>query len=240
MTRRLPVRTYCEKAPLFFRGRKKGLLWWHTTVTAKPKTSRQKQKHRCKTKNLTAKTKYLTAKPKTSRQKQNTSRQNQILHSKSKIALVLPRGIWFLLWSISCWFCREVFSFAVWILVLPWGFWFCCEVFGFAVRFSVLPWGQLVFAVRLLVLPWQLASPQTSLGARLSRIHDKRTPKDVCGEATWQWDTVKEDRTRQQSLPAKPRLPPLIRDWEIIKKTEIPLSLPSPVVKRIWLIFFRW
>ena len=36
-----------------------------------------------KTKNLTAKTKYLTEKPK-------TSRQNQILHSKSKIALVLP------------------------------------------------------------------------------------------------------------------------------------------------------
>ena len=30
-----------------------------------------------------------------------------------------------------------------------------------------------------------LASPQTSFGVRLSRIHmrDKRTPKDVCGEA---------------------------------------------------------
>ena len=62
--------------------------------------------------------------------------------------------------------------------------------------------------LRLLVLPWQL------------------------------WATVKEDRTRQQSLPAKPRLPPLIRDWEIIKKAEISLSLPSPVVKRIRLIFF--
>ena len=57
-----------------------------------------------KTKNLTAKTKYLTEKPK-------TSRQNQILHSKSKIALVLPWGIWFLLWSI--WFCRKVLGFAV-------------------------------------------------------------------------------------------------------------------------------
>ena len=44
-------------------------IWWPTTVTAKPKTSRQKQKHHGKTKNLTAKTKYLTAKPKTSRQK---------------------------------------------------------------------------------------------------------------------------------------------------------------------------
>ena len=84
MTRRLPVRTYCEKAPLFFSGRKKGILWWHTTFTAKPKTSRQKQKHQRKTKNLTAKTKYLTAKPKTSRQKQNTSRQNQKPHGKTK------------------------------------------------------------------------------------------------------------------------------------------------------------
>ena len=51
-------------------------LWWPTTVTAKPKTSRQKQKHHGKTKNLTAKPKI--------------SRQNQILHSKNKIALVLP------------------------------------------------------------------------------------------------------------------------------------------------------
>ena len=29
-----------------------------------------------------------------------------------------------------------------------------------------------------------LASPQTSFGVRLSRMRDKRTPKDVCGEAT--------------------------------------------------------
>ena len=72
-------------------------LWWPTTVTAKPKTSRQKQKHHGKnkiphgkTKNLTAKTKYLTAKPK-------TSRQNQILHSKNKIALVLPLVFAFLI-----------------------------------------------------------------------------------------------------------------------------------------------
>ena len=62
------------------------ILWWPTTVTAKPKTSRQKQKHHGKTKNLTAKTKYLAAKPKTSRQKQNTSRQNQKPHFlKSKL-----------------------------------------------------------------------------------------------------------------------------------------------------------
>ena len=55
-----------------------------------PQLSRQNQKPNGKnkiphgkTKNLTAKTKYLTAKPK-------TSWQNQILHSKNKIALVLP------------------------------------------------------------------------------------------------------------------------------------------------------
>ena len=61
--------------------------------------------------------------------------------------LLLPWGIWFLLWSI--WFCREVFGFAVRFLVLPWGFCFCREVFGFAVRYFV-------FAVRFLVSPWRL------------------------------------------------------------------------------------
>ena len=54
-------------------------------LTAKTKTSRQNQKTHGKTKNLTAKAKYLTAKPKTSRQKQNTSRQNQKPHGKNKI-----------------------------------------------------------------------------------------------------------------------------------------------------------
>ena len=125
----------------FFRSdrvrRKSHSLWWPTTFTAKPKTSRQKQKHHGKTKNLTAKTKYLTAKPK-------TSRQNQILHSKSKIALVLP---WVFAFAV-----RYLVGFAVrvlsWgILFLPWAFWFCSEVFVFAVRFSVLPWG-------ILFLPW--------------------------------------------------------------------------------------
>ena len=62
-------------------------LWWPTTVTTKPKTSRQNRKPHGKTKNLTAKTKYLTAKPKTSRQKQNTSRQNQKPHGKTKYSL---------------------------------------------------------------------------------------------------------------------------------------------------------
>ena len=64
-------------------------LWWTTTVTAKPKTSRQKQKHHGKIKNLTTKTKYLTAKTKYLTAKTKTSRQTQILHSKNKTALVL-------------------------------------------------------------------------------------------------------------------------------------------------------
>ena len=81
--------------------------------------------------NLTAKTKYVTAKPK-------TSRQNQILHSKIKIALVLP-------WVFA--FAVRYLVFAVKYLFLPWGLWFCREGFGFVVRYFV-------FAVRFLVLPW--------------------------------------------------------------------------------------
>ena len=114
------LRSGCE--PTFF---------WPTTVTAKPKTSRQKQKHHGETKNLTAKTKYVTAKPK-------TSRQNQILHSKNKIALVLP-------WVFA--FAVRYLVFAVKYLFLPWGLWFCREGFGFVVRYFV-------FSVRFLVLPW--------------------------------------------------------------------------------------
>ena len=105
----------------------------NSRVTAKPKTSWQKQKHHGKTKNLTAKTKYLTAKPK-------ISRQNQILHSKNKIALVLP-------WVFA--FAVRYLVFAVKYLVLPWGLWFCHQVFGFVMRYFV-------FAVRFLVLLWQL------------------------------------------------------------------------------------
>ena len=81
--------------------------------------------HKChgKTKNLTART--------------NTSRQNQILHSKNKIALVLP-------WVFA--FAVRYLVFAVKYLVLPGGLWFCHEDFSFAVRYFV-------FAVRFLVLP---------------------------------------------------------------------------------------
>ena len=128
-------------------------LLWPTTVTAKtkyltakPKTSRQKQKPHGKTKNLTAKPK--------------TSRQNQILHSKNKIALVSP-------WVFA--FAVRYLVFAVKYLFLPWGLWFCREGFGFvvryfvfAVRFLFLPWGFLCchevvcFCHEVLVLPWQL------------------------------------------------------------------------------------
>ena len=73
------------------------VLWWPTTVTAKPKTSRRKQ---------------------------NTSRQNQVLHSKNKKALVLPWvfafAVRYLVFAVKylvlpwgIWFCREVFGFAV-------------------------------------------------------------------------------------------------------------------------------
>ena len=109
-----------------------------------PQLSRQNQKPHGKNKNI-------TAKPKTSRQKQNTSRQNQkphgktenllakpILHSKNKIALVLP-------WVFA--FAVRYLAFPVKYLVLPWGLWFCREVFGFVVRYFVLD-------VRFLVLPW--------------------------------------------------------------------------------------
>ena len=75
-------------------------------------------------------TKYLTAKPK-------ISRQNQILHSKNKIALVLP-------WVFA--FAVRYLAFAVKYLVLPLGLWFCREVFCFVERYFV-------FAVRFSVLP---------------------------------------------------------------------------------------
>ena len=84
-----------------------GYLWWPTTVTVKPKTSRQKQKHHGKTKNLTAKTKYLTAKPNASQQKQNS--------------FGFAVGICFCREVFG--FCSEVFDFAVRFLVLPWQLW---------------------------------------------------------------------------------------------------------------------
>ena len=98
-------------------------LRWPTTVTEKPKTSRQKQKPHGKTKNLSTKpktsrqnqklhgknkiphgkTKNLTAKPKTSRQNQIPHSKNQILHGKTKY----PRQN------------QSYFVFAVTFLVLP-------------------------------------------------------------------------------------------------------------------------
>ena len=72
-------------------------------LTAKPKTSRQKQNTSRQNQNPHGKTKDLTAKPNTSQQKPNTSRQKQIPTAKPKL---------------FC-FCREVFGFAVRFLFLP-------------------------------------------------------------------------------------------------------------------------
>ena len=95
-----------------------------------------------------SKIKNLTAKPKTSRQKQNTTRQNQKPHGKNNLtekpntsqqkqnsfgfavrSLVLPWGFWFCR-EVFC-FCRKVFGFAVRFLFSPRSFRFCCEVFCF-------------------------------------------------------------------------------------------------------------
>ena len=77
-------------------------IWWPTSVTAKPKTSKQKQKPHGKTKNL-------TAKPNTSQQKQNS--------------FGFAVGICFCheVFGFCCevfGFGREVFGFAVRFLVL--------------------------------------------------------------------------------------------------------------------------
>ena len=103
-------------------------LWWPTTVTAKPKTSRQKQN-------------TSRQNQKTSRQKQNTSPQNQKPHGKTKYFTAKAKYLWF---------CRGylLLPWGIWTN-WSWGLWFCLEVFGFVVRYFV-------FAVRFLVLPWQL------------------------------------------------------------------------------------
>ena len=79
-------------------------LGWPTTVTAKPKTSRQKPNNSRQNRKPHAKNKNLTAKPKTSRQKQKphgktenltaktkTSRQNRKPHGKNKNLTAKPK-----------------------------------------------------------------------------------------------------------------------------------------------------
>ena len=92
-----------------------------------PQLSRQKQKHHGKTKNLTAKTKYLIAKPSTSQQ----IRQNSFDFA---VGICFCREVFG--------FCCEVFGFTVRFLVLLWGIlflsWGFREVFVFGMRFSVL------------------------------------------------------------------------------------------------------
>ena len=108
--------------------------------------------------NCHCKTKNLTAKPKTSRQKQNTSRQNQKPHGsrqtqkphgkkQQNTSQQKPNSFGFAVGICFCrevfGFCLEVFGFAMRSLVLPWGFCcrevfcFCREVFGFALRYFV-------------------------------------------------------------------------------------------------------
>ena len=92
---------------------------------SKPKTSRQKQKHHGKTKNLTAKPKYLMAKTKTSRQNQNTSWQNQKPHCKTKDLTAKPNTSQ---QKPNASRQKQIPK------AKPKLFCFCCEVFGFAVR----------------------------------------------------------------------------------------------------------
>ena len=119
-------------------------LRWPTTVTAKPKSSRQKQdiilhgktenltaktkntsrqnrkpqktmqKPHGKTKNLTAKTKKPHGKTKDLTAKPNTSQQKPNTSRQKQIPTAKPK--------LFC-FCCEVFVFAVRFLVLPWQFW---------------------------------------------------------------------------------------------------------------------
>ena len=117
------------------------ILRWPTTVTAKPKTSRQNQNTSLQNRKPHLKTENLTAKPKSSRQNQRPHGKNnmQCFTAKTKYLTAKAntqgktKAILLLLWSI--WFCRTVFCFCREV------FCFCCEVSGFAVMFLVLPWG---------------------------------------------------------------------------------------------------
>ena len=92
--------------------------------------SRQNQKPHGKNKNI-------TAKPKTSRQKQNTSPQNQKPHGKNKIPHGKNKN--FTAKPNTSQQKQNSFGFAVGICFCREVFGFCCEVFGFAVRSLVLP-----------------------------------------------------------------------------------------------------
>ena len=113
-------------------------LWWPTTVTAKPKTSRQNRKPHGKNKNL-------TANPKTSQQKQNMSRKNQNPHSKTKDLMAKPNT------SQQKWNTPRQKQTP---MAKPKLFCSCSEVFGFDVRYFVFAVRYFGFAVRFLVLLW--------------------------------------------------------------------------------------
>ena len=74
------------------RGVESSVAAWAGSHYGGPQLSRQNQKPHSKTKNLTAKTKYLTAKPKTSRQKQKPHCKNKIPHDKTKDLTAKPKS----------------------------------------------------------------------------------------------------------------------------------------------------
>ena len=88
--------------------------------------------HNCHCKN-----KKITAKPKTSRQKQNTSLQNQKPHGKNKIPHGKTKNL--TAKPNTSQQKQNSFGFAVGICFHHEVFGFCCEAFGFAVRSLVLP-----------------------------------------------------------------------------------------------------
>ena len=92
-----------------------------------------------------------------------------------------------------------------------------------------------------------LASPQTSFGARLSRIHfsptDKRTPKDVCGEAmfvpTWSFCTTWLTSCKSKGLlrsKSKHDPPPSRKDLSSVFFKRHVVLCPWGVTRYTWIV----
>ena len=100
---------------------------WRTLPSFQGQELTVAHNYHSKTKNLTAKTKYLMTKPKTWWQNQRPHGKTKYFTAKTKYLTAKAnthgktRAILLSLWSI--WFCRDVFVFAVSFLVLPWQ---CC------------------------------------------------------------------------------------------------------------------
>ena len=116
-----------------------GISWWHETSLFEQYILQLQWPT-----NVTAKTKFLTAKTKTSRQKQKPHGKTKDLtakantHGKTKAVFCCSEVFDF---AVGYFVFAVRFLVLPWgILLLPWGFWFCRDVFVFAVRFLVLPW----------------------------------------------------------------------------------------------------